>query len=147
MVSVASKQSTCLPTLDDLSTSDLSTLRAWYTQLEGFPPPKSLKSDLLRAHLAWTVQALQQKENPPILRQRLIKKAQLPGQSPTLKYSPGTRLIREWQGQTHEVTILEKGYRYQGRTYRSLSQVAGNITGTHWSGPRFFGLNKHPARP
>lgn len=140
-----SKQSTDLPTLDALSEGELSALRTWYTQLEGAPPPKSLKSDLLRAHLAWTVQALQQKDNPAILRQRLLKKAQLPGQSRAPTYSPGTRLIREWQGQTHEVTILEKGYRYQGQTYRSLSKVAGDITGTHCSGPRFFGLNQRAA--
>ena len=53
-----------------------------------------------------------------------------------------TRLIREWQGETHEVTILETGYLYQGQHYRSLSGVASDITGAHWSGPRFFGLNK-----
>ena len=140
-----SKTSSCRPTLDALSNADLPTLRAYYVELEGAPAPKSLKGDLLRAHLAWTVQALQQKRKPVALRQRLQDLAQLPGQSPTLNYSPGTRLIREWQGQTHEVTILETGYLYQGQHYRSLSGVASDITGAHWSGPRFFGLNKEAA--
>jgi hypothetical protein len=54
--------------------------------------------------------------------------------------TPGTRLIREWHGQTHLVDVLEKGMLYQGRTYRSLSEVARVITGARWSGPRFFGL-------
>ena len=53
----------------------------------------------------------------------------------------GTRLIREWQGVTHEVILLEKGVEYRGRTWSSLSAVARDITGTRWSGPRFFGLN------
>lgn len=140
-----SRQLSNLPTVDTLSSADLPTLRAYYAQLEGTPVPKSLKSDLLRAHLAWTVQALQQKHKPVALRQRLLDKSQLPGQFNTLNYSPGTRLIREWQGETHEVTILDTGYRYQGQHYRSLSGVASDITGAHWSGPRFFGLNKQAA--
>jgi hypothetical protein len=53
---------------------------------------------------------------------------------------PGTRLIRSWQGKTHTVTIEESGYQYQGRQYRSLSEIARHITGTQWSGPLFFGL-------
>ena len=54
--------------------------------------------------------------------------------------APGTRLIRTWGGETHEVTVLERGYLWQERRYRSLSAIAGEITGTRWSGPRFFGL-------
>ena len=54
----------------------------------------------------------------------------------------GTRLIRTWGGETHEVTVLERGYLWQGRRYRSLSAIAGEITGTRWSGPRFFGLRE-----
>ena len=53
---------------------------------------------------------------------------------------PGTRLIREWNGQRHEVTAVTRGFEYQGRRYRSLSAVAKAITGAHWSGPHFFGL-------
>ena len=53
---------------------------------------------------------------------------------------PGTRLLREWQGTVHEVIVLEKGVRYQDQTWPSLSAVAREITGTRWSGPRFFGL-------
>ena len=60
--------------------------------------------------------------------------------SSTLK--PGSRLVRNWHGEPHHVTIHDEGYLYRDRMYRSLSQIAREITGTNWSGPRFFGLNK-----
>jgi hypothetical protein len=59
---------------------------------------------------------------------------------PQLK--PGTRLMREWQGRTHEVVVVDDGFSWQGTQYRSLSAIARKITGTAWSGPLFFGLNR-----
>ena len=55
--------------------------------------------------------------------------------------SPGTRLIREWNGRTIAVEVREDGFVWEDRTYRSLSEIARAVTGAHWSGPRFFGLN------
>src|SRR5512143_3041173 len=52
----------------------------------------------------------------------------------------GTRLIREWQGVEHCATVIDDGYEYQGRRYKSLSAIARAITGTRWNGPAFFGL-------
>jgi len=52
----------------------------------------------------------------------------------------GTRLVREWQGIEHTVTVTEHGFEYRGRPFKSLSAVANAITGTRWSGPLFFGL-------
>jgi len=52
----------------------------------------------------------------------------------------GTRLIREWNGHRHEVTVVAGGYEYRGKRYRSLTAIANAITGTHWNGPNFFGL-------
>ena len=52
----------------------------------------------------------------------------------------GMRLMREWHGRTHQVEVLEKGFEWRGQVYSSLSSVAKSITGTKWSGPRFFGL-------
>ncbi len=60
---------------------------------------------------------------------------------PQLK--PGTRLIREWQGRTYEVVVLDDGLSWQGTQYRSLSAIARKITGTAWSGPLFFGLKQN----
>lgn len=54
---------------------------------------------------------------------------------------PGTRILREWKGEMHEATVLNAGFMYRGRTFRSLSVIAREITGTRWSGPTFFGLN------
>lgn len=54
--------------------------------------------------------------------------------------SPGARLVREWHGRTHVVSVTADGFEHEGRRYRSLSHIARAITGAHWSGPRFFGL-------
>lgn len=62
-----------------------------------------------------------------------------------LRIKPGTKLVREWNNKTHTVATLEGGFEYQGRRYASLSKIAMEITGSHWSGPRFFGLKKPPA--
>jgi Protein of unknown function (DUF2924) len=58
----------------------------------------------------------------------------------TRELSPGTVLTREWSGQHHMVTVHDGGFLWEGRTYRSLSEIAKVITGTKWNGPRFFGL-------
>jgi hypothetical protein len=57
-----------------------------------------------------------------------------------VRLAPGTRLIRQWREQRHEVTVLERGFAYRGHHYGSLSAIARLISGTHCSGPRFFGL-------
>jgi len=62
---------------------------------------------------------------------------------PELK--PGTRLMREWQGRTYDVLVLDDGFSWQGTRYRSLSAIARQITGTAWSGPLFFGLKPNRA--
>lgn len=80
----------------------------------------------------------------PSLRRQLeqygIAPGEQTGQVPT-KVAAGTVLVREWQGVRHTVTVLDKGVSYDGKLYRSLTAVADAITGAHWSGPEFFGLN------
>jgi hypothetical protein len=66
------------------------------------------------------------------------KQVSLP--SPAIK--PGTRLLREWHGITYEVAVTENGVQFQGKQYKSLSEVARIITGVKWSGPLFFGLKR-----
>ncbi len=56
---------------------------------------------------------------------------------------PGSRLVREWKGREYAVMVMTDGFEYQGRKFRSLSAVAREITGTHWSGPVFFGVRKN----
>jgi hypothetical protein len=60
--------------------------------------------------------------------------------APRITVKPGTRLVREWNGDTHTVLVHADGVEWRGQRYRSLSVVAREITGAHWSGPRFFGL-------
>ena len=55
---------------------------------------------------------------------------------------PGSMLTREWNGVTHRVIVLEEGFTWNGKKYDSLSDIAFRITGTRWSGPRFFGLRQ-----
>jgi hypothetical protein len=59
--------------------------------------------------------------------------------------SPGTRLLREWNGTMQAVDVVDEGFVWRDRTYRTLSAVAVAITGTKWSGPKFFGLSGGPA--
>ena len=61
-----------------------------------------------------------------------------------LSLKSGARLVREWGSETHSVLVLEDGFEYRGQRYRSLSQIARLITGAHWSGPRFFGIERTP---
>jgi DUF2924 family protein len=60
--------------------------------------------------------------------------------TPSLSLKPGARLVREWHGRTHIVTVTDDGFEYAGTSYASLTKIAKRITGAHWSGPRFFGL-------
>jgi hypothetical protein len=59
------------------------------------------------------------------------------------RIKPGTRFVRGWHGQRHEVTTTEAGFEYRSHTYKTLSKIARKITGTRWSGPAFFGLKKN----
>ncbi len=63
-----------------------------------------------------------------------------PNPAITRTATPGARLIREWNGRTYEVDVVEGGFEWEGQTWRSLSRIAREITGANWSGPRFFGL-------
>jgi hypothetical protein len=58
------------------------------------------------------------------------------------RIKPGSELVRTWNRRTYRVVVLESGFAYEGRTYASLSEIASEITGTKWNGPRFFGLRR-----
>jgi len=66
--------------------------------------------------------------------------------APPFSLKAGTRLVREWRGVTYTVLVHAGGFEWSGRRYRSLTIVAREITGAHWSGPRFFGLRKYAGR-
>ena len=123
--------------LEGLSHKELQN--AWVKQYKASAPQISLA--LLRMGLAWKLQV---KASGGLSReaQRLLGVAPSDTSSiqPTRKLTPGTRLVRDWHGEGHTVTVLEDGFDYNGATWRSLSAIAKAITGTHWNGPRFFGL-------
>ncbi len=128
-----------LDTLDAIKGPDL---RKRYLEIVGQPPPLKASLHFIKGQIAWTLQAQQCGEDPQALRQSLLQRVTTANQVKKAHYKPGTRLVREWQGQVYEVTALEHGYEYGGEIHRSLSQVAKVITGAHCSGPRFFGMNK-----
>jgi hypothetical protein len=111
-------------------------------------PPKKVGRDLLELGIAWK---LQEKAlggfGAPTRRQLagLVQTMSAGGDLSmprTARLKPGARLLREWNGETHEVLVLETGFRWRGRHWRSLSAIAREITGARWSGPRFFGLQR-----
>jgi hypothetical protein len=127
--------------INDIKISTVSELRKAFESTFNVPLQQRVSLDFIKGNLAWVIQAKQQKQNPKALREKLFKKAHCATPQNKKAYQPGTRLIREWQGQTYEVTVMDKGYHWQGKQYRSLTAIAHEITGTKWSGPRFFGLN------
>jgi hypothetical protein len=100
------------------------------------PAPRYCHLELLRAGLAWELQRVAA-GMPVTTRRRII---QALGGKQRARPSPGTMLVREWNGKSHRVTVHATSFEYDGRSYRSLTAIARGITGTPWSGPRFFGL-------
>ncbi len=126
----------------DIETLNSNDLRGYYLEVVGQPPPPKASLHFLKGQIAWTLQVQQCGEDPHLLRHSLLQRVISVTQSKKTHYKVGTRLVREWQGQVYEVTVLEFGYEYGGEVYRSLSHVAKSITGAHCSGPRFFGVTK-----
>ncbi len=103
--------------------------------------------DLLVLGVAWKIQEQAYGGLGAATKRRLTGLAKTMEQDGDLARSrvarlkPGAKLIREWRGETHTVMVLEDGFEWRGKRRRSLSVIAKLITGAHWSGPRFFGLN------
>ena len=112
-----------------------------YEQLPDMPPPKGLSTPLLRRIVAFEAQAAERGGLGARLRKQFQSIADEDGAiNPTVHLKVDARLVREWNGVTHVVDRMESGFSYRGKTYRSLSAIAKEITGAKWSGPRFFGL-------
>jgi len=130
--------------LQGLAELDRSRLRQlWHEHCAGPIPPKASRQLLIYC-LAYRIQEQTYGGLSAASRTRLRNIAQqiesATRQANGLRLVPGTRLIRQWREQRHEVTVLERGYAYRDRHYDSLSAIARLICGTHCSGPRFFGL-------
>ncbi|MES3090621.1 DUF2924 domain-containing protein [Sphingomonas aerolata] len=127
-------------TLAELDTLSSDALRQRWRSLVGSPAPK-ISPKMLRLALAWEIQARASAGLARTTSQTLDQLGR--GQTRTQAATPGMRLVREWQGRVHVVTVGEdQVIRWDEREWRSLSEVARAITGTRWSGPAFFGLKK-----
>ncbi len=112
------------------------------------PPPMRLSRDLLIRGITYKLQeralgGLSKSMMRKLERlnvEPVVSEARKPASPISLK--PGTRLVREWRGVTHTVLIHADGVEWNGRRYTSLTVIAREITGAHWSGPRFFGLRQ-----
>ena len=132
--------------------ADLDTvgLRAEWRRLYRSHPPLHIRRDLLVLAIAWKLQekvhgglTAAQKRRLAGMAEDLRKNGDLSA-GPAIRLKPGLRLVREWRGETHDVLVLEEGFEWNGKRRRSLSAIAREITGTRWSGPRFFGLKPRP---
>ena len=127
--------------LEAMSRKDLLPL---WQQVFGGPAPKGLSKILLRRFLVFELQTRRQGGLSAKVKKALKKDAGAAPKTQTAALKPGGRLLREWNGITHVVDVTKDGFLWKGATWRSLSAIAREITGAHWSGPRFFGLNGKP---
>ncbi|MEM9320680.1 MAG: DUF2924 domain-containing protein [Pseudomonadota bacterium] len=112
-------------------------LKLW-REMFGRSPPKYLSPPFMRRVLIYEVHSRALGGLSRMTEQRL-KKASWGG-SVVPKAKLGTMLVREWNGRTYQVEVIDGGYVMDGKSWRSLSAVARHITGARWSGPRFFGV-------
>jgi len=141
--------------LAELEQLPLQDLRSRWRDIHGDEPSKTLSAQLMRLAIAYVEQ---ERIYGGLTRQAQLKLKGLEGKNmsrsvasgtalrnnrprASTQWKPGTRFLREWQGQTHEVTALDDGrFVHEGKAHRSLTAIARSITGTHQSGPIFFGL-------
>jgi hypothetical protein len=126
--------------LAELAALDRAGLVKRWASMFNHPAPRHAQVGLLRGALAWRIQmdAIAGAGRADQLVRGLRRSTACA--APAMTLTPGTRLLREWQGQTHDVTVLVSGFEYSGRMWRSLTAISREITGTAWSGPLFFGL-------
>jgi len=133
-----------------LAELDPVALRAEWRRLYRSHPPKRITRDLLIRAIAYKLQE-QLHGGPSNATKRKLRAFAQELESrdgtvfdPGISLKPGVKLVREWGGKTHTVTVLEDGFSFEGQHYASLSRIAREITGAHWSGPRFFRVKRAP---
>ena len=131
-------------TLGRMAELPLDDLKAEWAHRFGAPAP-NLSLELLRLGIGYKLQEQRLggigRGTRSLLRQVVDRGGEgaVPKPLPR-KLTPGTRLVRDWHGVGHTVIVLESGFEYDGKHWKSLTAIAKVITGAHWNGPRFFGL-------
>ena len=138
---------------DSLSGELASLARMYYTELHlmwrrqyRVIPPKRISRDILELGIAWKIQESKHGGLSGSAKRQVAELARtMETKSNRAKVrvitpKPGARLLRSWAGVTHDVMVVDEAFIWAGKRWRSLSAIARAITGTHWSGPRFFGL-------
>ena len=121
-------------------------LRAEWRRLYRAHPPQKVGRDVLELGVAWKLQEKALGGTSAATKRRLAELARVMeskgdlAKARAIRLRPGAKLVREWRGETHDVLVTESGFLWRGESWRSLSAIALEITGAHWSGPRFFGL-------
>jgi hypothetical protein len=120
--------------------------KLWHDLFDRAPSP-ALRRETLIPILAYRIQEKAFGRLRESTARKLRKLAEEPAGSPrplldAMRPKIGTRYVREYHGQLHEVTVLDSGYDYQGNVYGSLTEITQVITGAKWSGPAFFGLKR-----
>lgn len=132
-------------TFDRLADMTADELKAEWARRYAAPTP-NLSPELLRLGIAYRLQEQRlggvSRSTKSLLRELAARPKEGERKSPPpRKLTIGTRLVRDWHGVGHTVTVLENGFEYDGKQWRSLTAIAKAITGSHWNGPRFFGLS------
>ena len=134
--------------LEALARLEYLELQAEWQRLFRSRPPRKLGRETLELAVAWKLQervlgglSSSNKRHLAGLAQSLRTSGDI-AKVRTVTLKRGATLLREWNGETHQVLVLDAGFRWRGRSWRSLSAIAREITGTRWSGPRFFGLDR-----
>ena len=124
--------------ISELNEMDRPTCLKRWREVFGRSPPKSLSLKFMKRVLIWE---LQTRVLGGISNQtdRQLKRI-ASGRTIPAFAKPGSHLVREWNGRTYQVEVVEGGYVMDGKIWKSLTALAKHITGAHWSGPRFFGL-------
>jgi hypothetical protein len=131
--------------INHIRSLDVEELRCEWRRLNHSDAPR-ISRDLLVLAISYRLQELEYGGLGKSTRRKLqtiakaLRTTGRVGPMPSLSLKPGARLVREWHGLTHTVTVTEDGFEYGGTSYPSLTKIARKITGAHWSGPRFFGL-------
>ena len=129
--------------VEQIEQMERGALITLWQELIDKPLPRHVSIVFLRQVLAFEVQSKRNGGLPRGFIKLLNKQADGPKpKRAKTEPKPGGRLLREWNGITHVVDIADGHYVWKGENHRSLSAIARAITGAHWSGPRFFGLNK-----